>query len=68
MNRQVAVGAIEGFWQRLLPSVFQRFHYLLLPKLLPKQVSVLSLIFVPRIRPKKTVSTGQVFSRFYGRL
>ena len=38
--------------------------------LLPKQVGVLlSLIFfVPRIRPMKTVSTGQVFSRFSSRL
>ena len=39
-------------------------------ELLPKPVGVLlSLILsVPRIRPMKTVSTGQVFSRFSGRL
>ena len=39
-------------------------------ELLPKPVGVLlSLLFsVPRIRPMKTVSTGQVFSRFSGRL
>ena len=37
--------------------------------LLSKWVRVLlSLIFVPKIRPMKTVSTGQVFSRFPGRL
>ena len=38
--------------------------------LLPRRVEVLlSLIFfMPRIRPMKTVSTGQVFSRFSGRL
>ena len=38
--------------------------------LLPKLVGVLlSLIFfVPRIRPMKTMSTGQLFSRFSGRL
>ena len=37
--------------------------------LLSKWVRVLlSLIFVPKIRPMKTVSTGQVFSRFFSRL
>ena len=28
-NRQAAAGAIEGLWQELLPSVSQRFSYLL---------------------------------------
>ena len=38
-------------------------------KLLPKPVgSSVLIFFVPRIRPMKTVSTDQVFSRFSGRL
>ena len=60
LNQQVAVGATEGLWQGLLLSVSRSLQYLL-----PKPVgALLSLIFfVPRIRPMKTVSTGQIFSR-----
>ena len=62
-NRRVAVGAVEGL-RKGCSSVCPK------GTLPPKPVGVLpSLIFfVPRIRPMKTVSTGQVFSRFSGRL
>ena len=46
-------------------SAFFTVQLLLLPKLVGV---LLSLIFVPRTRPMKTLSTGQVFSRFSGRL
>ena len=69
-NRQAAVGAMEGLWKGLLLSVSQRLHCLLGPTIsCPSGGLLLSLIiFVPRIRPMKTVSTGQVFSIFSIRL
>ena len=72
VNRWAAEGATEGLWLGFLPTVSRGLHCLLRSgvQLLPEQVRVLlSLIsFVPRIGPMKTVSTGQVFSRFSDRL
>ena len=57
VNRQVAVGSIEGHWQGLLSSCC------------PSGLRALLclIIFVPRIRPMKPGRTGQVFSRFSSR-
>ena len=71
MNRQAAMGAAEGPWQGLLFSVSQRLHQLLGPSsCCPSGQGVHpSLIFFrPRIIPTTTVCTGQVVSRFSGRL
>ena len=71
VKRWVAVGATEGWWQGLLFSGSQSLHYLLGPSsCYPSRWGVLlSLIFfLPMIRPMKTVSTVQAFSRFSGRL
>ena len=70
VNRWAAVDETEGLWQGIHPRVSQRLHHLLLPRSCCQVVEgSLSLIFfVPRIRPMKTESTGQVFSRFSGRL
>ena len=69
-NRRVAVGAIEGDSGQVAPQYAPKALSAEPQYLLPKPVGVLlSLIFfVPRSRPLKTVSTGQVFSRFPGRL
>ena len=66
VNRWVAVGAAEGFWSSYSPVCPEGPTLLCTLVLLPKWMGVpLSLIFlVPRIRPMKPVSTGQVFSRF----
>ena len=58
-----------GALERRLRSESQRRHHLLAPVAVTQAAggsSVLNLLW-PRIRPMKTVSTGQVFSRFYGR-
>ena len=68
-NRQVAVDAIEGLW-RGYSSVCPKGTICWAPVAVTKHVGVtLSLLFsVPRIRPMKTVSTSQIFSKFSGRL
>ena len=68
-NRQVAVGAIEGLW-RGYSSVCPKGTICWAPVAVTKPVGVtLSLLFsVPRIRPMKTVSTSQIFSKFSGGL
>ena len=66
MNRQVAVGTIEGLWQCVPKAPLSAGPQQLLPK--PEGVLLSLLFLVPRIRSMKTVSTGQVFSRFPSRL
>ena len=73
MNRRMAVGAVEGLWQGLLLSVSQRLHYLLGPSSCYPSgwgSSVLNLIYaMDQANEKmKTVSSGQVFSRFSSKL
>ena len=57
VNRQTAVGAIEELWQGILSNCCPSSGGSSVPNL-----------FVQRIRPMKTVNTGQVFSRFSSRL
>ena len=63
------MGAIEGLWRGYSWYVPKA------PSAGPQELShkpvgvLLSLLFsVPIIRPMKTVGTGQIFSRFSGRL
>ena len=70
VNRQVAVSAIKGLWRGYSPLCPKGSTILCTLVALPKWVGVLLslILFMPRIRPMKTVSTDQVFSRFSGRL
>ena len=69
-DRQVAVVQLRDSTEATLQHVLKDPLSSVLLELLPKQVGVLLILifFVPRIRPMKTVSTGQVFSRFSSRL
>ena len=75
VNRWVAVGATEGLWQRLLPSVSWRLYCLL--RLSSYECTwgypsgwrfFVTSLLCAKDQAMKTVSTGQAFSRFPNRL
>ena len=75
VNRRVAVGATEGLWQGLLPSVSWRRYYLL--RLSSYECTwgypsgwrfFVTSLLCAKDQAMKTVSTGQAFSRFPNRL